>query len=143
VRVAGRTKVVVGIGFVVLLGIAGIGLRAWLAADTGFPRAWAEEDIGAIGLSADRRTVHVRSVEYRSDSCYEARAEVDQGAERWTVTLEVRRDQEWCTLEGCIGGQPAGAVVARSLAPGETFDCPTAVVELQEPVPDGVEVVPA
>lgn len=133
----------VGIGFVVLLGIAGIGLRAWLAADTGFPRAWEEEAIGALALGPDRRTVHVRSQEYRSDSCYEARAEVDRGAERWTVTLEVRRDQEWCTLEGCIDGTPRRPVVAQVLEPGETFGCPTAVVELQEPVPDGVEVVPA
>lgn len=132
----------IGIGFVVLAVVAAIGVRAWIGASGGYPKAWQDEVVGDLGISADRTTISAQSLEYRSGSCYELRAEAEPEDGRWAVTLESRRTSEFCTLEGCID-QASPRRVARTLAPDEVLPCAVATVELDEPVPEGAEVVPA
>lgn len=137
-----RRTLITIVGFAVLIGVAAVGGKAWLGADT-YPKAWEDQAIGEMGLSADRRTLYVRAEEHRSHSCTEGRVEVTPGEDRWTVTLEARTTEEFCTAEGCIVPNGRGDQPARQLGPGEVIPCPLAEVELVEPVPDGVEVVPA
>jgi hypothetical protein len=134
--------VVVVVGMVVLIGVAAIGGKAWLGADP-YPKGWEEQAIGEMGLSPDRLTLYVRGVEYQSRSCTEGRAEVTPGPELWTVKLEARKTKDFCTAEGCIVPNGDGRQPARILDAGETIPCPLAEVRLDEPVPDGIPVVPA
>lgn len=132
----------VGVGFVVLAVVAAVGVRAWWADRSGYPKGWEEQAIGDLGISPDRTAVMAQPYDYLSDSCYELRAEVSPGDDRWVVTLEARRTDAFCTLEGCID-DPRRTEVARTLdLPGE-MPCGATVVELDEPVPEGVDVVPA
>jgi hypothetical protein len=134
-----RAKVIVAVGFVVLVGLAAVGGVAYLGAD----RGWEEQAIGEMGLSADRRTLSVRAEEYQSRSCTEGRVKITEGEERWTVTLESRRFEDFCTAEGCIGNENRGSRPARQLDPGESIPCPLVEIVLDRAVPEGVELVPA
>jgi hypothetical protein len=140
--VEGRTKVVVGVGFVVLAVVAAIGVRAWIGASGGYPKAWQDEEVGDLGISADRTTISAQSLEYRSGSCYELRVEAEPEDGRWVVSLRSRRTADFCTLEGCID-QASPRRVARTLAPDEALPCSVGTVVLDEPVPEGADVVPA
>ena len=128
---------------VVLVGVAGIGARAWLGADT-YPKAWHEQTIDRMALSHDRGTLYVYGGPEVNLSCQDARAEVDtDDAERWVVTLETRQTKEFCLVGVCIEGSPPPPGPARTLDPGETLTCSTVTIGLDRPVPADVEVVAA
>lgn len=133
-----RAKVIVAVGMVVLVGVAAIGARAWMRADV-YPKSWEDRNIDALALSSDGTRLSIRADDVNT-SCEEARAEVDEGDDRWTVHLESRRTSEFCLVGACIGPIPPRGP-ARVLEPGEELDCTTLAITLDHPVPDGVEVV--
>lgn len=133
-----RAKVIVAVGLVVLVGVAGVGVRAWMRADV-YPKGWEDKVIHGLAIGPDRRTLSIRSDDVNT-SCEEARAEVDEGDQEWTVHLEARKTQQFCLVGACIGPRPR-AGPAPTLEPGEQLDCTTLTITLDRAVPDDVEVV--
>lgn len=107
--------------------------------DDGEP--WESAAISDTAFAADRKSILVLASDYRSGSCTEPRVRADQDGTEWTVTLEIRRVGEWCTLEGCLG---YGSTIAEIEQQGDlrVGACPPVFsLELDEPAPADVTLV--
>ena len=93
---------------------------------------WHTVPTVAARFTPDRTTVQVAYANYVSDSCSEKRVSLHKGGSTWSAALEIRRDADMCTAEGCISAPAAPWV-----------PCLTVSLRLDQPAPDNVKVVAA